>query len=86
MMSYHMLNWTIEDQAIVTHFILRILNFSLIGTHYSKNVSISGDVNSYFFHKNKRDSLSLSIVSLDKCNRISGMSNNVNLPPTFACK
>ena len=25
MFSYHMLNWTIEDQAIVTHFILKIL-------------------------------------------------------------
>ena len=48
MMSYHMLNWTIEDQATVTHFILQILNFSLIGTHYSKNVSIHGDTNSYF--------------------------------------
>ena len=85
-MSYHMLNWTIEDQATVTHFILQILNFSLIGTHYSKNVSIHGDTNSYFFHKHKRDSLSLSIVSLDKCNRISGMSNNVSLPATFAGK
>ena len=84
MMSYHVLNWTIEDQANVTHFILRIHNFSLLETP-NRNVSIPGDVNSYFFQKDKRDSLSLSIVSLDKCNRISGMSNNVTLPPT-TCK
>ena len=83
MMSYHMLNWTIEDQAIVIHFILRILNFSLIGTRNSKNVSIHGNMNSYFFQKDRRSSLSLSIVSFDNCNRISGMSNNVSLPPTI---
>ena len=84
MMSYHVLNWTIEDQAYVTQFILRIHNFSLLETP-NRNVSIPGDMNSYFFQKDKRDSLSLSIVSLDKCNRISGMSNNVTLPPT-TCK
>ena len=33
-------------------------------------------MNSYYFQKDKRDFLFLSIVSLDKCNRISGMSNN----------
>ena len=86
MMSYHALNWTIEDQANVTHFILQIYNLSLLGTHNSKNVSIDGDMNSYFFQKDKRDSLSLSIVSLDKCDRISGMSKNVSLPPTYARK
>ena len=85
MMSYHMLNWTIEDQANVNHFILRILNSSLFGTHYSKNVSIHGDMNSYLFQKARRDSLSLSIVSFDNCSRISGISNNVSLPPTI-CK
>ena len=86
MMSYHMLNWTIEHQANVTQFILRIHNFNLLETHNSKNVSIHGDMNSYFFQKDKSDYLSLSIVSLDKCNRISGMSNNISLFPTFACK
>ena len=86
MMSYHMLNWTIEDQANITHFVLIIHNFSLLEIHNSENVSIDGDMNSYFFKKDKRDYLSLSIVSLDKCNRISGMSNNVGLFPTFACK
>ena len=86
MMSYHMLNWTIEDQANVTHFILRIHIISLLETQYPKNVSIDGDMNSYFFQKDKRDYLSLSIVSLDECNRTSGMSNNVSLPPTYACK
>ena len=86
LMSYHMLNWTIEDQTNVPHFILRVLNLILIDTQYSWNVSIHGNMNSYFFQKNKRDLLSLSIVSLDKCNRISGMSNNVSLPSTFACK
>ena len=85
MMSYHVLNWTIEDQANVTHFILRVHNFSFIQTHNSKNVSIHGEMKSYFFQKDRRAFLSLSIVSLDKCNRISGMSNNVNLPPTI-CK
>ena len=84
-MSYHMLNWTIEDQANVTHFFLRVLNFSFIGQS-SKNVSIPGYINSYIFHKNKRDALSLSIVILDKCNRIYAMSNNVKLPSTFSCK
>ena len=86
MMSYHVLNWMIEDQANVAQFIIRVHNFSIIQTHNSKNVSIHEDMKSYFFHKNKRDWLSFSIVSLDKCNRISGMSNNVTLPPTFACK
>ena len=85
MMSYHVLKWTIEDQANVTHFILRVHNFSFIQTHNSKNVSIHGDINSYFFQKDRRTSLSLSIVSLDKWNRISGMSNIVSLPPTI-CK
>ena len=84
-MSYHVLNWMIEDQANVAHFILRVHNFSFILTRNSKNVSIHGDQNSYFFQKYRRVSLSLSIVSLDKCNRISGMSNNVRLPPTI-CK
>ena len=86
MMSYHVLNWTIEDQANVAQFILRVHNFSIVQTHNSKNVSIYRDMKSYFFKKYKRDSLLLSIVSLDKCNRIHGMSNNVNLPPTFTCK
>ena len=79
----HDLNWTIEDQANINHFILRIHNFTV--EHNFKNISIHGDMNSYFFHKNKRDSISLSIISLDKCNRISGKSNNVILPPT-TCK
>ena len=85
MMSYHVLNWTIEDQANVNHFILRIYNFSLLGSHHSKNISIHGDMNSYIFQKDNRDSLSLSIVSLDKCNWISGISNNVSLPQ-IRCK
>ena len=84
MMSYHVLNWTIEDQANVPHFILRIQNFSILETQ-NRNVSIHGDMNSYFFQKDRRDSLSLSIFSFDKCNRISGISNNVTLPPT-TCK
>ena len=84
MMSYHVLNWTIEDQANVTHFILQIYNFSILQTQ-NRNVSIHGDMNSYFFQKDRRDSLSLSIVSLDKCNRITGISNNVSLLPT-TCK
>ena len=85
-MSYHVLNWMIEDQANVAQFILRLHNFSIVQTHNYKNVSIHGDMKSYIFKKNKRDSLLLSIVSLDKCNRISGISNNVNLSPIFACK
>ena len=86
-MSYHMLHWMIEDRANVNHFILRVLNFSLIDEiHYSQNISIPGDTNSYIFHKNKRDALSLSIVTLDKCNRISEMSNSVNLLPPYVCK
>ena len=86
MMSYHVLNWTIEDQANVTHFILQIYRLFFRRIHNSKNVSIDGDMNSYLFQKDKRYSLSLSIVSLDKCDRISGMSNNVSLTPTYACK
>ena len=81
MMSYHVLNWTTNNQADVTRFILQIHNFSILETQ-NRNVSIHGDMNSYFFQKDRRDSLSLSIFSLDKCNRISGMSNNVTLPPT----
>ena len=79
-MTYHMLNWTIEDEdeAGVTGFILQIHNY--------KNISIHGDRNSYFFQKDKIDDVSLSIFSLDKCNRISGMSNNVTLPRSISCK
>ena len=84
-MSYHMLKWTINNQANVTHFILRVLNFTVL-EHYSKNVSIPGDMNSYYFHRHIRDSLSLSIVAINRCNMISGMSNNVELPSNFSCK
>ena len=86
MMSYHVLNWTIDAQANVTHFILQIDNLFFRRIHNSKNVSIDGGMNSYLFQKDKRDSLSLSIVSLGKCDRISGMSNKVSLPATYACK
>ena len=84
-MSYHMLKWTINNQANVTHFILRVLNFTVL-EHYSKNVSIPGYMNSYYFHKNIMDSLSLSIVAIKRCNIISGISNNVHLPSIFSCK
>ena len=79
-MTYDMLNWTIkdEDKAGVTRFFLVRLN--------SWNYSIHGDTYSYFFPKSKGFAVSLSIVSVDKCNRISGMSNNLYLPPSNTCK
>ena len=79
-MSYHMLNWTIEDDDMAsdTGIILQI--------HNSKNISIHGDTKSYFFQKDKRHDVYLSIASVDKCNRIIGMSNNVYLPPSITCK
>ena len=79
-MTYDMLNWTIkdEDKAGVTRFFLQRYN--------SWNYSIHGDMYSYFFQKDKGFAVSLSIVSVDKCNRISGMSNNVYLPPGITCK
>ena len=79
------LKWTIEDQTKVTHFILRVRNLSVIA-HYTWNVRIHGNMNSYFFHKNKRDLLSFSIVAFNRCNWIFAMSNNVELPSTFSCK
>ena len=79
-MTYDVLNWTIKDEykAGVTTFFLVRLN--------SWNYSIHGDTYSYFFHKSKGFAVSLSIVSVDKCNRISGMSNNLYLPSSNICK
>ena len=79
------LKWTIEDQAKLTQFILRVRNFSVLA-HYTWNVRILGDMNSYFFHKNKRDLLSFSIVAFNRCNKIFAMSNNVVVPSTFSRK
>ena len=77
-MSYQMLNWTVEGKTGVTDFMLQINN--------SKNISICANKNRYFFQKEKMDAVSLSIFSVDKCNRISGMSNNVSLLPSIICK
>ena len=79
-MTYDVLNWTIKDEfkAGVSRFFLQ--------RHNSWNYSIHGDRYSYFFQKHKWYSLSVSIVSVDKCNRISGMSNNVFLRPGNTCK
>ena len=78
MMSYHMLEWTIEDKTGVTDFILQINN--------SKNIIICADRNTYLFQKDKNDADTISIVSMDKCNRINGMSDYVSLPPNVTCK
>ena len=77
-MSYHILKWTIEDKGGITNFILQINN--------SKTINIYGDRNTYLLQKDKHDADTLSIVSLDKCNRINGMSNSVLLAPNIACK
>ena len=78
MMTYHLLNWTVESKTGVTGFMLQIYN--------SKNISICADRNSYIFQKDKRDSVTLSIVSMDKCNRISGISNNMSFLTNITCK
>ena len=77
-MSYHMLKWTLKNKAGVTNFILQINN--------SKTIIIHGDRNTYLFQKDKNDADTISIVSLDKCNRINGMSNSVFLAPNITCK
>ena len=77
-MSYHMLKWTLKNKADVTNFILQINNSKIIIMH--------GDRNTYLFQKDKNDADTISIVSLDKCNRINGMSNSVFLAPNITCK
>ena len=79
-MTYDVLNWTIKDEfkAGVSRFFLQ--------RHNSWNISIHGDTYSYFFQKDKWYAVSLSIVSVDKCNLISGISNNVYLPSGNTCK
>ena len=77
-MSYHMLKWTIKDKGGITNFILQINN--------SKTINIHGDRNTYLFQKDKHDADTLSIVSLDRCNQINGMSNSVLLAPNITCK
>ena len=77
-MSYHMLEWTLKDKAGVTNFILQI--------NSSKTINIHGHRNTYLFQKDENYAETISVVSLDKCNRINGMSNSVFLAPNITCK
>ena len=77
-MSYHFLKWIIKDKGGITNFILQINNSKTINIHVNRNT--------YLFQKDKHDADTLSIVSLDKCNRINGLSNTVLLAPNIACK
>ena len=70
-MSYHILKWIIKDKGGITNFILQLICM-VRGT--------------YLFQKDKHDAGTLSIISLDKCNRLNGMSNSVLLAPNIACK
>ena len=76
-MSYHILKWIIKDKGGITNFILQINNLKTI------NMLVRG---TYLFQKDKHDAGTLSIISLDKCNRLNGMSNSVLLAPNIACK
>ena len=76
--SYSLLNWTIEDKANITHFVLQVDN--------SKNISILAEKNTYLFEKGANDTVTIFLGSMDKCGQMSVMEEKLTLRPDNRCK